>query len=162
MFFKTVNCYTNFFIAFELLPLLRATAYKRGTPSRLTFVGSSMHTMSKTSISSTETFLEHFDNRKRYNGWTRYPDSKLAVNAFARRLATTVSSNKVIINNVCPGMVATGFDKTMPAWIRVPFKFIRAVVARGVEVGGWTLVYATAVVGPESHGRFIQNNKIES
>ena len=118
--------------------------------------------MSKTSISSTETFLEHFDNRKRDNGWTRYPDSKLAVNAFARRLATTVSSNKVIINNVCPGMVATGFDKTMPAWIRVPFKFIRAVVARGVEVGGWTLVYATAVVGPESHGRFIQNNKIES
>jgi hypothetical protein len=47
-------------------------------------------------------------------------------------------------------------------WIRVPFKFIRAVVARSVEVGGWTLVYATAVVGPESHGRFIQNNKIES
>lgn len=56
-------------------------------------------------------------------------------------------------------MVATGFDKTMPAWIRVPFKFIRAVVARSVEVG-WTLVYATAVVGPESHGTFIQSNKI--
>lgn len=34
-----VNCYTHFFIIFELLDLLRATAAKRGSPSRVTLLG---------------------------------------------------------------------------------------------------------------------------
>jgi NAD(P)-dependent dehydrogenase (short-subunit alcohol dehydrogenase family) len=121
-----------------------------------------MPTLAKNPIAPTETLHDHFDNQQTYSGMTRYPDSKLAVNAFARHLATTVSSNEVIVNNVCPGMVATGFDRSLPGWIMVPFIFIRKAVARTVEECSRTLIYATAVVGPESHGRFIQNNKVES
>ncbi|KAE9371717.1 putative carbonyl reductase [Stipitochalara longipes BDJ] len=158
-----VNCYTHFFIAFELLPLLRATSVKHGSPSRLTIVGSimqTMHTLSKHPFTSPETILGHFDDRKAYN-IKRYADSKLAVNAFIRKLATTVSSKYVIVNNVCPGMVATEFDKGLPAYFRVPLSLIRAVRARSVDEGARTLVYATLVAGPESHGKFLQHNKVD-
>jgi len=91
----------------------------------------------------------------------RYGDSKLAVNAFARKLATSVSSKYVIINNVCPGMVATGFDKGLPVYLRIPMNMVRKIRARPVDEGAWTLVYATLVAGPESHGKFINHNKID-
>lgn len=119
-----------------------------------------MHTFTKHPIRSSETLLGRFDNRETYDIF-RYADAKLAVNAFTRKLATAVSSNYVIVNNLCPGMVATGFDKGLPAWIRLPFIFIRAVVARKVDEGSRTLVYAAAVAGPESHGKFLNDNKIE-
>lgn len=92
----------------------------------------------------------------------RYADAKMAVSVFSRRLTTTVSSNEVIVNNVCPGMVAMGFDKTLPAWIRIPFEFIRAVVARTVEEGSRALVHGTVVFGSETHDKFTQHNKIDS
>ena len=119
-----------------------------------------MHTLASHPFTSHETVLDHFDNQKAYN-IKRYADSKLAVNAFTRKLAAAVSSNYVIVNNVCPGMVATDFDKGLPVWIRVPFIFIRAVWARKVDEGSRTLVYAAVIAGQESHGKFINNNKID-
>jgi len=118
-----------------------------------------MHTLSSCTFTS-ETVLGHFDDRKQYN-MKRYVDSKLVVNAFARKLATAVSPNCVIVNTVCPGMVATGFDKGMPAYIRIPMSLVRAVRARDIDEGGRTLVYASLVAGQESHGKFINHNKID-
>ncbi|KAN0096656.1 putative carbonyl reductase [Hyaloscypha variabilis] len=158
-----VNCYTHFFIILELLPLLRTTAVKQGTPSRLTIVGSTMqtlHTLSNHPFNPPDTILSHFDDRKAYN-MKRYADAKLTDNAFIRKLATTVSANEVIVNNVCPGMVATEFDKGLPVYLRLPMSLIRAVRARSVEQGVWALVYATAVAGPESHGKFLNHNKVD-
>ena len=121
----------------------------------------SMHTLANHPLTSPDTVLGHFDNLKAYN-IKRYADSKLAVNAFTRKLATAVSSNYVIVNNVCPGMVATDFDKGLPVWIKVPFIFIRAVRARKVDEGSRTVVYASVIAGPESHGKFLNHNKIDA
>jgi len=159
-----VNCYTHFLIVLELLPLLRSTALKRDTPSRLTFVGSNMqvhHTLGKHPVSPTQTVFAHFDDRQIYDSMRRYGDSKLALNAFCRRLATVVSPNEVIVNNLCPGMVATGLDKGLPVWLRTIMSIIRKFVARTVEEGGRTLIYAAVIAGPETHGKFIQNNKVD-
>lgn len=92
--------------------------------------------------------------------FTHYADSKLLVNAFVRRLATLVSSSDVVVNNFCPGMVATGFNRNMARWIRVIMKLAHAWGARTVEEGARTLIYATAVVGEETHGKFLANNVI--
>jgi NAD(P)-dependent dehydrogenase (short-subunit alcohol dehydrogenase family) len=119
-----------------------------------------MHTLANHPITSPETVLGHFDNLKAYN-IKRYADAKLTVNAFTRRLATTVLSNSIIVNNVCPGMVATDFDKRLPLWMKVPLIVIRAVRARTVDEGSRTLVYASLNMGAQSHGKFINNNKID-
>ncbi|OBT70470.1 hypothetical protein VE03_00271 [Pseudogymnoascus sp. 23342-1-I1] len=158
-----VNCYTHFLIALELLPLLQATAAIRGAPSHLTIVGSvaqTMHTLIKNPVQASETVFGHFDSQIHYSGLTRYCDSKLFVNAFVRTLSSHVSASEVIVNNVSPGNVATGFDKQLPAWLK-PIMFVyRKVSARNVEEGSRTLVYATAVAGPETHGKLLHNNNI--
>jgi NAD(P)-dependent dehydrogenase (short-subunit alcohol dehydrogenase family) len=91
----------------------------------------------------------------------RYSDSKLVLNAFCRRLATIVPSDQVIVNNVCPGMVATDFDRGLPVWLKLIMSVVKQFMARDVAEGGRTLIYASAVAGPETHGKFIQNNKVD-
>lgn len=88
----------------------------------------------------------------------QYPSSKLVVNAFSQHLASIIPAEQVIINSVCPGMVATGFDRQMPVWVRGIMFVVRKVVARPVEEGARTLVHAAGVVGPESHGKFLSHN----
>jgi NAD(P)-dependent dehydrogenase (short-subunit alcohol dehydrogenase family) len=119
-----------------------------------------MHTLANHPFTSPETLLGHFDNLKAYN-MKRYADSKLTANAFARKLATVVSSNHVIVNTVCPGIVATDLEKSLPAWVKVPYFFIRAVLARKVDEGSRTLVYASVIAGPETHGRYLNHNKLK-
>jgi NAD(P)-dependent dehydrogenase (short-subunit alcohol dehydrogenase family) len=119
------------------------------------------HSLAKHPVSPTQTVLAHFDDRKTYDGMRRYGDSKLVMNAFCRRLATIVSSDEVIVNNVCPGMVATGLDKGLPVWLRTIMSIVRKFMARTVEEGGRALIYAAIIAGPETHGKFIQNNKVD-
>jgi len=119
-----------------------------------------MHTLAKKPVTPAETALGHFDDEKTYSGLTRYGDSKLVVNAYSRRLAALVPSSEVIVNNLCPGLVATGFDKQLAGWLK-PIMFIyRKIAARGVEEGSRTLIYASALAGPETHGKFLQHNKV--
>ncbi|THZ78915.1 putative carbonyl reductase [Aureobasidium pullulans] len=159
-----VNCYTHVLIALELLPLLQATSKLRNAPTHLTFVGSAtqtMHTLAKKPVAASETVLGHFDDQNIYSGLTRYSDSKLAVNAYVRRLSALVSPSEVIVNNLCPGLVATGFDKQLPAWLK-PLMFVyRKIAARDVHEGSRTLVYASAIADTTTHGEFLQSNKID-
>lgn len=160
-----VNSLTHILICLELFPLLRATAASQGSPTRITYTGSAtqitQNTLSKKPISSTETVLGHFDDEAKFSSWYRYADTKLAVNAQVRRLAKLAPS-EVIVNNICPGLVRTGLDKNLP----IPFKLFMSVVRRAagrtVQEGARTLIYASAVAGPETNGKFLQNNKIDA
>jgi len=145
------------------LPLLEATAAKRGNPSRLTFVGSvgvALHSLKKKPLEEKETIAHRFDEKSTYAGLNRYSDSKLMVAAFTQELAQHVPSSKVIINDLCPGMVATGFDAHLAASLKSLMWAVRKIRARSVEVGASTYVYATSVVGVESHGKFLSSNEI--
>ncbi|KAI4200233.1 MAG: hypothetical protein LQ350_004091 [Teloschistes chrysophthalmus] len=158
-----VNYHSNVLLALLLLPLLESTATKRGQPTRLTFVGSgtmTMHTLKNKPLLDNETVAQHFDDKSRYFGMMRYSDSKLMIAAFTQEMAARVSSDKVIINNLCPGMVATAFDTNLPLYLRTIMSVVRKVRARDVETGGRTYVYATCVLGKESHGCFVSSNRI--
>ncbi|KAK1750414.1 hypothetical protein QBC47DRAFT_418173 [Echria macrotheca] len=159
-----VNCYTYALICLELLPLLRSTAALRGRPTRITFVGSNLHvrgtSIAKTPIPAGRSVMEHFDDPARFSKLTRYGDSKLGVAALTRRLAT-LAPDEVVVNHMCPGMVSTAFDKNQPLWIRAPMVLVRGVMARDVEEGARAIVYAAAVAGPETNGKFVRNNAVE-
>ncbi|KAJ5959465.1 uncharacterized protein N7479_006615 [Penicillium vulpinum] len=160
-----VNCYTHFLVILELLPLLRATAAKSGEPSRLTFVGSNnhkSHTLAKRPLTDSETIIEHYDNRQTYSGLQRYADSKLAVHAFVQRLASIVPSSELIINDPCPGMVATNFDRGLPLWFKSIMLVVRGLMARTVDEGARTIIYAAVVAGQETHGKFLQSNQVDA
>lgn len=133
-------------------------------PSRITFTGSGtqikQNTLTKKPILPGSTVLGHFDDEANYNKYFRYGDTKTVVNAYVRRLAALAPS-EVIANNPCPGLVQTGLDKNLPFYLRLPMMLFRRAMARTVEEGARTLIYASAVAGSEINGKFLQHNKVD-
>lgn len=159
-----MNCYTHLLICLELFPLLRSTAAVRGLPSRITFTGSAtqikQNTLSKKPIAPDSSVLSHFDDEATFSKFFRYADTKTVVNAYVRRLAALAPS-EVIVNNPCPGLVQTGLDKNLPFYLRIPMGLVRKSMARTVEEGARTLIFASVVAGPETNGKFLQHNKVD-
>jgi NAD(P)-dependent dehydrogenase (short-subunit alcohol dehydrogenase family) len=117
-------------------------------------------TLESNPIAAEEPVIAHFGNIKKYVSGKRYQDGKLVINAFIQRLASIVPSSEVIINCVCPGIVATDINQNLPLWIK-PFMCVFFMIkARPVTEGGRVLVRAAVVVGEESHGRYLQTGEI--
>jgi NAD(P)-dependent dehydrogenase (short-subunit alcohol dehydrogenase family) len=150
-------------LCLELFPLLRSTAAIRGSPTRITFVGSAtqikQESMSRAAIPPSDSILDYFDDKASF-GIRRYADSKLAASAYTRRLAELAPS-EVIVNNLCPGLVQTGLDKNLPGVLRVIMGFVRKSAARTVQEGGRTLIHAAVVAGQETNGKFLRNNRVD-
>jgi retinol dehydrogenase-14 len=136
----------------------------RGSPTRITFVGSATHisqnTLTKSPIPASSTVLGHFDDQTKSSKMFRYADTKLAVNAYVRRLAA-LAPTEVIVNNLCPGMVQTGLDKNLPFPLSVIMPLVKKIVGRTVQEGARTLIYASAVASEETNGKFLQNNRVD-
>jgi NAD(P)-dependent dehydrogenase (short-subunit alcohol dehydrogenase family) len=157
-----VNFLSHAVLALELLPLLRSTAAKEGSPTRLSFVSSFItykHTLTQNPIGPDESIIAHIDDPANFVSGIQYADTKLAINAFVAELARRFPLNedgKVIVNAICPGFVDTGFDDTMPWFIRYPTVLLRWISGRRVEDGGRTLVHA-GLAGEETHGEFLEH-----
>lgn len=160
-----VNCYTHFLISLELFPLLQSTATTRGLPTHITFTGSAtqikQNTLTKKPIPPEGTVLGHFDDEANFNKFFRYADTKTVVSAFVRRLGA-LAPDEVVVNNPCPGLVQTGLDKNLPFYLRLPMGLVRRYTGRTVAEGARTLVYASIIAGPDTNGKFLQHNKVDS
>jgi NAD(P)-dependent dehydrogenase (short-subunit alcohol dehydrogenase family) len=156
-----INAYSAFIISLSLLPLLQRSARSSEMPSHLTFVGSQLqrlHTLSKDPVSASESITARFDDTKRYN-IVRYSDTKLLVAMFVQRLAKEAPATEVVVNNVCPGLVATDGYKTLPFWLR-PFLAVHlALFAIPVPDGAKILLHAAVVAGEDSHGVLLVDGK---
>ncbi|KAN0114641.1 hypothetical protein V8E51_004185 [Hyaloscypha variabilis] len=150
-----VNLLSPALLTLELLPVLEKTAARTRVPSRLTWVGSFVqfdHSLDKQPIQDVQDVLKHFDDKKNFVSMARYPDSKLLGTMFIEQLARYVDPAKVIVNDVSPGMVNTGFGD-YPFWLRGMFAVIFALKARTADEGAKTYLYALGVADEESHGR---------
>ncbi|MCJ1423700.1 hypothetical protein MMC29_001584 [Sticta canariensis] len=81
---------------------------------------------------------------------------------FMYSLAPRIQKDRVLINMLCPGMVATAMSNVLPLHLRLRFSLIKAIRARRVEEGGWLILNAAVVAGPESHGKFLQDKDIQA
>lgn len=117
------------------------------------------HSLTKTPIGANDSIIAHFD--KPAGGIQKYCDSKLLVNAFVRKLASQVSVSEVVVNNLCPGLVTTELGRDFPIWLKPVKHAYRWMFARSVEEGARTIVFAAAVAGGETHGKFLQQNEID-
>lgn len=153
-----VNCYTHFFIIFELLDLLRATSAKRGSPSRVTLLGSfnhALHDLERIPIPPGTKVLDYFDDKKLTRGPKRYDNSKLAIIALAQKLAALVPSSEVIVNTVCPGVVMTRIGSRLPVWIKPMAWAYMKPKSVSLEKGGQRIIHAAVKVDSDSHGKFM-------
>ncbi|GKZ39673.1 hypothetical protein AbraIFM66950_000890 [Aspergillus brasiliensis] len=159
-----VNYCSNVLLIAELLPHLEASAEQTGSPARISWVGSRSHETpsfeKKAPIAADEGVLEHMDKEDAFVGFQRYNDTKLLCVLFMYALAPRLDSKKVIMNMMCPAMVNTGMSDMLPLHLRLVFNVIKAIRARPVEVGGWIILNAALVAGPESHGRILYDKTI--
>jgi NAD(P)-dependent dehydrogenase (short-subunit alcohol dehydrogenase family) len=118
------------------------------------------HTLQKSPIDyDDEAVLGHFDDESKFPGVHRYADSKLATAAYVRRLAA-LAPTQVIVNHLCPGPVRTGLGRDFGLALRVFVTVFKRLAGRSLQNGGRAVVFAAAVAGPETNGKFLANNKV--
>src|SRR5205814_10464095 len=101
-----------------------------------------------------------FDDESKYFAFSHYGDTKLLCVMFLTELAHRVPRDKVIINTMCPGMVNTGMSDVLPFYFRWIMNIVKAMRARTPKEGGWIVVNASVVAGPETHGRYLEDKVI--
>ncbi|KAK6361725.1 hypothetical protein TWF730_005439 [Orbilia blumenaviensis] len=155
-----VNYVSNALLATHLLPLLKAGAVASGKPSHLAFVSSNMQHLTsfkKNSIKPDENIIDWFNNKANF-GMDRYNVSKLLLTSFTNELASKVDPNQVIVNSMCPGLVATNFDTNSPFILKYFMKGVRSLMARTPYEGARALTLA-ATTGPEGNGKYYSDGK---
>lgn len=160
-----VNCYTPLLISLSLLPLLRSTAVIRKAPTHLTWVSSGL---SKKPVFTTKpvpgnvSVLEYLDEKQNFSSTSRYADGKYIVNTYVGQLAGLVPASEVVVNCFCPGLLRpTGLDAGLPGWLGFGVGIWRRVSGRDIAAGGRTTLFAGAVAGAETHGKFLQHNQVD-
>ncbi|KAL8826051.1 MAG: hypothetical protein Q9191_004037 [Dirinaria sp. TL-2023a] len=161
-----VNYLSNVLLLLELLPHLEASATKSGSPCRITWVGSRTHYKStildKAPIKPDETVIDHYDSPSNFFPFQKYNDTKMLCVMFLYEFAPRLSSNKVQLNMVCPGMVDTAMSDVLPIYLRIPVNVLKAIRARPVDQGVWLLLNAMLVAGEDSHGEFILDKDLQA
>ncbi|RMZ70658.1 short-chain dehydrogenase reductase family [Pyrenophora seminiperda CCB06] len=151
-----VNFLSTILLAVLILPILvsKGSSAVAGRPPRLTIV------------TSTTAYFAHFNDKKailtqfdeEYDPKKWYAREKLLQMVLVRRLAELVSSEDVVINTVCPGLVGdTEIWRSLNenAFLRALFKVYFVLFGRSLVEGASTYVHATVVAGRESHGAFL-------
>ncbi|KZO93402.1 NAD(P)-binding protein [Calocera viscosa TUFC12733] len=150
-----VNHLSTALLSLLLLPLLESSTIPEHT-ARLMIVSSGAHAEVKSLKACPPddyNYLASLNDKKTFTATRdRYGLSKLLIIFFLRELSTRVSSDKVIINNVCPGLIRTEINRGMPSYDRPALEARYAASANPVEKGAACYVHAVAAVGKESHG----------
>jgi retinol dehydrogenase-12 len=141
-----------------LLPILKFTSQKVGTPSRLTFTSSEVHFWTPFNEKAAPNIFERMDQKDSFvEGMERYYTSKLLNVFWFRELASRVDAQQIIINGTNPGFINSQLHRHDPS---SAFKVLKKLLAWAPEQGAYFLVDATVTKKAESHGAYIQEQKI--
>jgi NAD(P)-dependent dehydrogenase (short-subunit alcohol dehydrogenase family) len=126
-----VNHLAPFLLTALLLPRLRAAA-----PARVVTVSSEAHRMAPLD-------LDDLQAERGYGGMKVYGRSKLANVLFANELARRLDGDGVTSNSLHPGVVATGFGRNDPGWLRLLVTVARPFLVTP-EKGARTSIHVAA------------------
>lgn len=141
-----------------LLPILKSTAKQTGSPSRLTFTSSEGHFWTPFKEKASPNILERVDQKDSFvEGIERYYTSKLFNVFWYRELASRVDAKEIIINGANPGFIDSQFHRHDSSAV---FNFLRKNLSWSSEQGAYFLTDAVASKKADSHGAYIQEQKI--
>jgi retinol dehydrogenase-12 len=153
-----VNHIGTALLSLLLLPLLKSTSQQTGKPGRLTFTTSEVHFWTAFKEKTAPNILERMDQKDSFgDGMERYNTSKLLVVFWFRELASKVDAKEVIINAPNPGFVASQFHRHDSS---AGFKVFTKLLAWTPAQGAYFLTDAAVTKQAESHGAYIQEQKI--
>ncbi len=135
-----------------LLTELLLPALQRGAPSRVVNVSSCYHDMAQGREGRIDFDDLHFERRP-YDGWEAYAQSKLANLLHAKALARRLAGSGVTTASVHPGWVRTNLIRhSMPVWVQD--LFLRPVLRLGGMIEPWegaqTTLHALLAPGVEA------------
>ncbi|KAL3471260.1 hypothetical protein BJX99DRAFT_250590 [Aspergillus californicus] len=150
-----VNYLSTVLLTFLLLPILKEK-HAPGKPARITMVGTgTAQTAHFAEINETPLFAA-FNNPKYWAIPERYNTAKLLLLMFIHKLRAYVAAEDVVVNVADPGLVKnSGMDRHAPAFLKLTFTIMRALFARSVPAGAWTLADAAVVKPDSTHGSWI-------
>ncbi|KAH7144118.1 hypothetical protein B0J13DRAFT_675563 [Dactylonectria estremocensis] len=162
-----VNVLSTTLLALLLLPRMRK-ATSPTWKSRLSIVAARAHATvpEGPSWQSAPNVLEELNQEGQFGTLNaRYSVSKLLLIYAAREVAKLASSAdgqcEVVVNYLCPGACKSDLARH---WQGLPqralLSLIQGTICKTAEEGARTLVYAS-VLGEESHGLWIHNNRIK-
>lgn len=152
-----VNYLSTALLSILLLPTLAAKS-PTSTPGRLTIVGSGTALTASFENRYANPLIPSFDVPFTgiSAGFERYGTSKLLVLMLVHMLSQSVSSEKVIINTVEPGLTAgTSLHRNFTGPGQLMMAGMKKATAKTPEQAACTYVDAAMVHGRESHGGFI-------
>ncbi|KAI1269908.1 NAD(P)-binding protein [Xylariaceae sp. FL1019] len=161
-----VNVLSTTLISLLLLPWMKTERANRSTPAHLAIVGSGQHVSPDLEAwkkwSGSGGVLAHYNEPKNFQDQIMYCATKLMVAYVASELVELATGKdgrpEVIINTMCPGMVATDLArhyKENSLLIRLLIPFLYALISKTPENGARTLI--TAGLTKESeNGKFIR------
>lgn len=136
-----------------LLTELLLPALRRGAPSRVVNVSSCYHDMAQGREGRIDFDDLHFERRK-YDGWEAYAQSKLANVLHAKALAARLEGSGVTTASVHPGWVRTNLVRhSMPVWMQDIF--LRPLLRLGGMIEPWEGAQTTlhALLSPDAVGQ---------
>ncbi len=131
--------YLGHFLLTELL----LDALKDSAPSRIVFVSSAAHAGIRGKPATIDLEDLHFERRS-YDGWIAYNQSKLALVIYARHLARRLEGTGVSVFSTHPGWIRSNLVKhTVPPWVQnvVMRPFSRMLGMLSAEDGAQTQLH---------------------
>ncbi|KAL9020034.1 MAG: hypothetical protein Q9185_002723 [Variospora sp. 1 TL-2023] len=155
----TVNVVSTFLLALLVLPKMRETSTRFNTTPCLTIVTSEAHGFTTLPERHSPNIFKKLSDEKTADMPNRYPVSKLLEIFYCRELAPRMNAGdrpNVTLNYVTPGLCHSELTREGDWGIRL----LKLCIARTTEAGSRNLLWATQA-GPESHGKYIGNCRIE-
>ncbi|KAH8809092.1 hypothetical protein F5884DRAFT_753594 [Xylogone sp. PMI_703] len=158
-----VNLLSPFLLAIELIPLLEGTAKAKGIPSRLIIVGSwtqFTNSLSNVPMPLERGVIKHFDDKSKFDGALRYPDTQLLTTMLVKELGTRVERELVVIVEPTPPWTPTNWGSNYPEGDGRDFAMkMMQEIGLPLEEAVMTYIYAI-FAEDEAHGQFLDDNMI--
>lgn len=151
-----VNVIGTYYLALLMLPKLKATAKQFSINPRLVIVSSEVHAHTEFPERNEPSIFDAVATQSKARGAELYPISKLLGVLAFRQMAPRLEGSGVVVNMLNPGLCHSELGRDGSLLL----KLTKIVLARSTEVGSRTLV-ASAVAGPESHGKYMSDAVID-
>jgi NAD(P)-dependent dehydrogenase (short-subunit alcohol dehydrogenase family) len=143
------------YLAYYLLTRLLLSQLKKGSPSRIINVASNAHFRAKLD-------LDYLVHHRSFSKPHIYSKTKLADILFTYELSRRIKSNKILVNALHPGVVATNM---LADYFRIPriLKYILRLISLSPVDGAKTSLYlATSAEVVDITGKYFVNKQIRA